>query len=62
MCEQRARHDLNNLLAKILASAEMALDQSDAVEIRRELNLIATLTEECADLLRSGRAHPDPGA
>lgn len=40
------RHDLNNVLCKILAAAELALDQACGDEVRRELESIITLAEE----------------
>ena len=50
-------HDLNNLLTKILGSAELALDFAAHPAVRRELELIATLAEQGGGLVQ-GLAEP----
>lgn len=45
------RHALNNVLCKILGAAELALDTASEPGVRNELNLIAALAEEAAELV-----------
>lgn len=45
------RHDLNNLLGKILGAAELALDQASGTQLRGELETIIRLAEEGGILL-----------
>lgn len=45
------RHGLNNLLGKILAATELALDHVHEPEARRELETILRLAEEGGALL-----------
>lgn len=53
------RHDLNNLLGKILGAAELALDQDCAPQVRQELETIIRLAEEGGLLLASAsQSHP----
>jgi hypothetical protein len=47
------RHDLNNLLGKILGAAELALDQDCPPLARQELETIIQLAEEGGQLLAS---------
>lgn len=51
------RHDLNNLLGKILGAAELALDEAREAGIRAELETIIRLAEEGGRLLA---ATPNP--
>lgn len=46
-------HALNNLLCKIIGSAELALDRVDDAEARSELNAIIELAEAGALLVKS---------
>jgi hypothetical protein len=49
-------HAFNNLFAKILGAAELALDDSSSWPVRRELETIARLVDEgrgLVDTLRS---------
>jgi hypothetical protein len=52
------RHDLNNLLGKILGAAELALDEACAPQVRNELETIIRLAEEGGRLLDSVQFHP----
>ncbi|MDB5447774.1 MAG: hypothetical protein JWQ97_3091 [Phenylobacterium sp.] len=58
-CTAWRRHAMNNLLGKIIGSAELALDRVADVEARRELDAIIQLAEAGALLISaSGRATP----
>jgi hypothetical protein len=45
------RHELNNLLGKILGAAELAMDQPCGEPLRRELETIIALAEEGARIV-----------
>lgn len=47
-----AVHQVNNLLAKILGAAELALDIAAEQAVRDELELIAVLAEEGSRLIQ----------
>ena len=47
-----AVHQVNNLLAKILGAAELALDVAAEQAVRHELELIAILAEEGSRLIQ----------
>lgn len=49
------RHALNNLLAKIMGAAELALDQSSDPPVRAELETIIGLAEEGGSLIAALR-------
>lgn len=53
-------HDVNNLLAKILGAAELAMDFTTHPAVRRELDLIANLAEEGARLVNQLKGPPGP--
>jgi hypothetical protein len=55
-------HQVNNLLAKILGAAELALDVAAEDAVRRELELIAGLAEEGSRLIQTLQAAGPPGA
>ena len=50
-----AVHEVNNLLAKILGAAELALDVAEQQAVRHELELIAILAEEGSRLIQDLR-------
>jgi len=52
------RHDLNNLLGKILGAAELALDHDCAPQVREELETIIRLAEEGGLMLDSVQFRP----
>jgi hypothetical protein len=54
------RHELNNLLGKILGAAELALDQPCGEQLRQELEVIIRLAEQGAQIVAgaSGEASP----
>lgn len=60
------QHALNNLLGKIMAAAELALDTSTDARARDELTMIMRLVEEAANLVGDTAAraaeHPAPDA
>lgn len=51
------RHELNNLLGKILGAAELALDHAHGPEIRGELEAIIRLAEEGGVLVSTLSSH-----
>lgn len=53
-------HRLNNLLARILAAAESALQGSLDAPVRAELETIAGLVEVTAETIRDGAATRRP--
>jgi len=60
-------HRFNNLLCKIMGSAELALDRVDDPLARAELTGIIALAETAADMVdaltaQPGQAPPDNGA
>jgi nitrogen-specific signal transduction histidine kinase len=48
---QRTRHELNNLLGKIMGAAELALDRVRDPAARAELQLMIRCAEKAARLL-----------
>ena len=48
-----AAHDLNNLLGKILGSAELALDHTRVASVRAELYIIMLLAEDGGKLVQA---------
>lgn len=52
------RHDLNNLLGKILGAAELALDQDCGPQVREELETIIRLAEEGGQMLETVQFRP----
>jgi hypothetical protein len=55
------RHELNNLLAKILGSAELALDHSREPAVRTELACIVQLAQEAGRVVAGKKAPSAPG-
>lgn len=51
------RHALNNLLGKIIGSAELALDRVRDAEARTELESIITLAEQASVVVRQAGRH-----
>ena len=49
--EDSPRHQLNNVLAKIVASAELALLSTQDPQVRAELDLIASLVEQAGRIV-----------
>lgn len=56
--EPSPRHALNNLFAKIMGSAELALDRTTDPVVRSELEAILDLTEAAAALANAHVARP----
>jgi hypothetical protein len=56
--EASPRHALNNLFAKIMGSAELALDRASDPVVRAELEAILDLTEAAAALANAHVAQP----
>ena len=48
---QRTRHELNNLLGKIMGAAELALDRVGDPAARAELQVMIRCAEQAAQLL-----------
>jgi signal transduction histidine kinase len=62
MQASRTAHEINNLLAKILGAAELALDFATNPAVRRELDLIASLAEEGARMVHQLEGASGPRA
>lgn len=54
------RHELNNLLGKILGAAELALDATGEPAVRAELDTIIHLAEEGGEMIAGLGSAPAP--
>jgi hypothetical protein len=55
-------HDLNNLLCRIMGSAELAMDRAADPQVEHELQAIMTNTALAAELVAGFDANPPPEA
>jgi hypothetical protein len=54
-------HELNNILCKIIGTAELAQDMEGQERLRAELEVIIEMAEEGARLLSEGLRRSPPG-